>query len=60
MKEKDTVRERDQGADVSVLQTYLLGGKSGYHIDECLYSDSRTFQGPLKLFFYGYTNPTKR
>lgn len=36
------------------------GGKSGHHIDECLHSDSRTFQGPLKLFSCGYTNPTKR
>lgn len=54
------VREGDEGDDVSVLQMYLLGGKSGYYIDECLHSDSRTFQGPLKLFFYGYTNPSKR
>lgn len=54
------MREGDKGDSVSVLQMYLLGGKSGHHIDECLHSDWRTFQGPLKLFSYGYTNPTKR
>lgn len=51
------MRDEDEGDSVSVLQMYLLGGKSGHHIDECLHSDSRTFQGPLKLFSYGYTNP---
>lgn len=45
------MRDGDKGDDVS------LGGKSGHHIDECLHSDSRIFQGPLKLFSYGYTNP---
>lgn len=44
------MREGDEGADMSILQMYLLGGKSGHHIDECLSFRLDDFSGSIEAF----------